>query len=49
MICPSCGAYFSDDDFEGYECPQCHERFEIDEYDINCRFCGTPIIREDYF
>lgn len=48
-VCSSCGAYFSDDDCEEYECPQCHEHFEIDEFDTNCRFCGAPIKREDYF
>lgn len=48
-VCSSCGAYFSDDDSGQYECPQCHECFEIDESDINCRFCGAPIKRYDYF
>ena len=45
-ICSSCGASFSDVD--EYECPECHQHFEIDEFDTNCMFCGAPIKREDY-
>lgn len=37
-VCSSCGAYFSDDEYVEYECPQCHKHFEIDEFDRNCRF-----------
>ena len=47
-VCPSCGAYFSDDGFDEYECPQCHQNFQIDDYDTKCMFCGAPIKREDY-
>ncbi len=46
-VCPSCGAYFSDD--EEYECPNCHQRFLIDDYDSTCMFCGAPIKRKDDF